>query len=169
MNEGTILAPFGDCLDSFAKTAEAFTVTHPRYPTQRLIPVSFDGTHGDDRRVMKDIFDWLACQCVYFTLRTSHSTNSAFQSHRRNYLFSGTINGWRSEIRHHTYSATMSAFTILLCGDTLLKNVLLVTTKWGEVEPAIGEKREEDLKNIHWKGTMPTFLLFCANVFSPFL
>ena len=101
---------------------------------------------------MKDILDWLACQCVYFTLRTSHSTNSAFQSHRRNYLFSGTINGWRSEIRHHTYSATMSAFTTLLCGDTLLKNVLLVTTKWGEVEPAIGEKREEDLKNISLEG-----------------
>ena len=46
----------------------------------------------------------------------------------------------------------MSAFTTLLCGDTLLKNVLLVTTKWGEVEPAIGEKREEDLKNISLEG-----------------
>ena len=47
--------------------------------------------------------------------------------------------------------AAQSAFTTSLCNDTLLKNVLLVTTKWGEVDPAIGEKREKDLRNIYWK------------------
>ena len=36
----------------------------------------------------------------------------------------------------------------------MLKNVLLVTTKWGEVGPAIGEKREKVLRNIYWKEMM---------------
>ena len=50
--------------------------------------------------------------------------------------------------------AAQSAFTTSLCNDALLKNVLLVTTKWGEVDPAIGEKREKDLRNIYWKEMM---------------
>ena len=49
---------------------------------------------------------------------------------------------------------SLSAFTTSLCNDALLKNVLLVTTKWGEVGPAIGEKREKDLRNIYWKEMM---------------
>ena len=164
MNEGTILAPFGDCLDSFAKTAEAFIVTHPHDPTQRLIPVSFDGTHGDDKRVMKDIFDWLASQCMYFTPRTSHSTNSLPHFSR----IAGIIYFHDITLTCMEW-VTLSAFTTLLSSDTLLKNILLVTTKWGEAELAICEKREEDLRNIHWKGMMPTSSLFFANIFSPLL
>ena len=149
MNEGTVLAPSGDGLDSFEKTAKAFTVTHPRDPTQRLIPVSFDGTHGDDKRVMKDIFDWLASQCVYFTLRISHSTNS-LPHFSQDMTIAGFIYFHDIALTRMEW-ATLSAFTTLLCGDALPKNVLLVTTKWGEVDPAEGEKREEDLRNIHWK------------------
>ena len=33
-----------------------------------------------------------------------------------------------------------------LCGDETLKNVLIVTTMWGLVDPKIGETREEQLK-----------------------
>lgn len=47
-----------------------------------------------------------------------------------------------------------SAFTTLLCSDARLSNVLLVTTKWGEVERGTGEKREADLKNIYWNEMM---------------
>ena len=50
--------------------------------------------------------------------------------------------------------AAQSAFTTSLCNDVLLKNVLLVTTKWGEVDPALGEKREKNLRNIYWKEMM---------------
>ena len=33
-----------------------------------------------------------------------------------------------------------------LCGDETLKNVLIVTTMWGLVDPQVGEAREEQLK-----------------------
>ena len=32
-----------------------------------------------------------------------------------------------------------------LCGDETLKNVLIVTTMWGAVEPSIGDAREKEL------------------------
>ena len=38
-----------------------------------------------------------------------------------------------------------------LCGDTTLKNVVLVTNRWGEVSPEIGEAREWELCNRFFK------------------
>ena len=32
-----------------------------------------------------------------------------------------------------------------LCGDEVLKNIAVVTNRWGEVDPKIGEVREADL------------------------
>ena len=38
-----------------------------------------------------------------------------------------------------------------LCGDGALRNVVLGTMKWDEVELEVGQRREQELKNIHWK------------------
>jgi hypothetical protein len=38
-----------------------------------------------------------------------------------------------------------------LCGEDALKDVDLVTTKWGEVQKVVGEQREKRLKETHWK------------------
>lgn len=38
-----------------------------------------------------------------------------------------------------------------LCGDEGTKNVILATTKWGEVSPEVGARREQQLKDRHWK------------------
>lgn len=37
-----------------------------------------------------------------------------------------------------------------ICGDDALKNVLLVTSKWAEVEPVLGSDRERQLKQKFW-------------------
>ena len=38
-----------------------------------------------------------------------------------------------------------------LCGDTTLKNVVLVTNMWSEVSPEVGEFREDELSNRFFK------------------
>lgn len=38
-----------------------------------------------------------------------------------------------------------------LCGDDALKNVILGTTKWGDVKRDVGIKREQQLAETHWK------------------
>lgn len=43
------------------------------------------------------------------------------------------------------------AFAKLLCGDSGLSNVLLATTKWGQVAPAKGEARERELSSKYWQ------------------
>lgn len=39
-----------------------------------------------------------------------------------------------------------------LCGKNALKNVILTTTMWDEVDEETGVAREQQLKNIYWKG-----------------
>ena len=38
-----------------------------------------------------------------------------------------------------------------LCGDSTLKNVILVTNMWGKVEQGVGEARERELANVYFK------------------
>jgi hypothetical protein len=38
-----------------------------------------------------------------------------------------------------------------LCGDDAFKTVVLVTTKWSEIEEVVGEQREKRLKEEFWK------------------
>jgi hypothetical protein len=38
-----------------------------------------------------------------------------------------------------------------LCGDTALRNVILMTTMWDEVDEETGSQREKELKGNYWK------------------
>lgn len=38
-----------------------------------------------------------------------------------------------------------------LCGDDAIKNVILGTTKWGDVRKEVGYRREQQLAQEHWK------------------
>ena len=104
---------------------------------------------------MKDIFDWLASRCVYFTLHTFYTNSLPHFRKNRHMTIAGIICFHEITLDHIVMGwAAWSAFTTLLCNDALLKNILLVTTKWGEVEPAIGKEREDGLRDIHWKEMM---------------
>jgi hypothetical protein len=37
-----------------------------------------------------------------------------------------------------------------ICGDNALSNVVLATTRWGEVDEQVGIKREKELRESHW-------------------
>jgi hypothetical protein len=39
-----------------------------------------------------------------------------------------------------------------LCGRKAMPNIIMATTKWGEVKMAVGERREVELKGDFWKG-----------------
>jgi hypothetical protein len=41
-----------------------------------------------------------------------------------------------------------------LCGEDAFQDVVLVTTKWGEIGEAVGEQREKELIDTHWKTMM---------------
>ena len=38
-----------------------------------------------------------------------------------------------------------------LCGESTLKNVVIVTNMWGKVEQDVGESREQELAGIYFK------------------
>ena len=42
-------------------------------------------------------------------------------------------------------------FSGKFCGHEALKNVILGTTKWDEVSLKVGQRREQQLRDIHWK------------------
>jgi len=41
-----------------------------------------------------------------------------------------------------------------LCGDSTLKNVVLVTNMWGKVNQDVGEAREKELGDVHFKAAL---------------
>jgi hypothetical protein len=43
---------------------------------------------------------------------------------------------------------------IKLCGDDAMRNVIIVTTKWTEVTPEEGERREQQLRVEFWKDVL---------------
>jgi hypothetical protein len=49
-----------------------------------------------------------------------------------------------------TFLKNRDTFT-KLCGDDVMQNAILVTTKWTKVGLEEGERREEQLKNEFWK------------------
>ena len=48
--------------------------------------------------------------------------------------------------------SSMKTFQIFqkICGETALKNVLLITSRWGEVEESLGASRERELRDEFW-------------------
>ena len=101
---------------------------------------------------MKDIADWLASQCVFY-IAYLHTDCLPYIRQNRHMTIAGIICFHEITLTRMGWAAR-GAFTTLLCTDALLRNVLLVTTKWGEVGSITGQKREEDLKNIYWKDMM---------------
>jgi len=38
-----------------------------------------------------------------------------------------------------------------LCGKEVAKNIVLVTTKWAQVDDSVGREREQELSEVYWK------------------
>ncbi|KAJ8131809.1 hypothetical protein O1611_g1810 [Lasiodiplodia mahajangana] len=88
----------------------------------------FDDTNRSDTDVLKDIATWLT------------------ESYEENIRLSGMLYMHRITDTRMGGSAKKNLFMFKkLCGPNAMDNILLVTTMWENVDPAAGNKREEEL------------------------
>ncbi|KAI0789967.1 P-loop containing nucleoside triphosphate hydrolase protein [Abortiporus biennis] len=100
------------------------------YPITMIDTPGFDDTTKSDTEILKLI-------AAYLT--------ASFQN---GYKLSGLIYLYRiSDIRAGGISRKNFSMFRKLCGDTTLKNVIIVTTMWSEVSLEVGVTREEELKS----------------------
>ncbi|KAF8438394.1 P-loop containing nucleoside triphosphate hydrolase protein [Boletus edulis BED1] len=95
----------------------------------------FDDTHLSDTQILMIIAHWLK------------------ETYQKNIMLSGLLYLHRiSDNRVAGASRRDLAVFKGLCGKVNMKNVVLVTTMWDEVEDlSVGSKREENLSSVFWK------------------
>lgn len=109
----------------------------PGDPSRRVILVDtpgFDDTFEDDSEILRRIAVWLA---------SSYSDNMKLAG----ILYLHDI----TQTRMFGTSRKNLAMFRRLCGADAEKNVVLVTTKWSDVSPEVGENRERQLRSSFWQ------------------
>ncbi|KAK7462165.1 hypothetical protein VKT23_007768 [Stygiomarasmius scandens] len=98
----------------------------------------FDDTHAEDVEILRRIATWLE------------------KSYRKQMVLGGVI--YLHDISQDRFTGTARRNLTMfnhLCGDASLKKVILVTTKWEKFHHIQhAERRETELKEIHWKYMM---------------
>ncbi|KAH7905317.1 hypothetical protein BJ138DRAFT_1017875 [Hygrophoropsis aurantiaca] len=129
----------GHGLESCTAAIQHAIIPHPSKedPHRRVIFVDtpgFDDTYVDDSEILRRISVWLA------------------RSYSDRVRLAGVI--YMHEISQTRMLGTsrknLGMFTKLI-GDDAAKNVILATTKWGDVEQEVGEGREKQLRANFWK------------------
>jgi len=105
--------------------------------TRRIIVVDtpgFDDTNIEDREILRRIAVWLA-----------HSYDADMKLAGIIYLHEITQSRMLGAARRN-----LDMFQ-KLCGKDATRNVILATTKWSEISPELGERREKQLRGEHWQ------------------
>ncbi|KAG6899038.1 hypothetical protein C0993_001488 [Termitomyces sp. T159_Od127] len=128
----------GHNLKSETQQLQHVILSHPTDRNRRIILVDtpgFDDTYVADSEILRRISVWLA------------------RSYSANMTLAGVI--YLHEISQTRMLGTarknLDMFNKLI-GHDATKNVVLATTKWGDIPEAVGIRREEQLKDRHWKG-----------------
>ncbi|KAJ8689314.1 hypothetical protein PTI98_013347 [Pleurotus ostreatus] len=127
----------GHELESYTSSIQIIKFRSLEISMQDIIFVDtpgFDDTHKSDIEILTMVADWLKI------------------TYERNVKLAGIL-------YFHRISDNRMAGTPLknlhmfekLCGKNALKNIILTTTMWDEVEGKTGEQREEELKKHYWK------------------
>ncbi|KAG2336080.1 hypothetical protein BDR05DRAFT_920530 [Suillus weaverae] len=109
----------------------------PGDPSRRVVLVDtpgFDDTFIDDSEILRRIAVWLA------------------SSYDDNMKLAGVL--YLQDISNPRMSGTLRRDLDMfrsLCGENAEKNIILVTTKWGEVTAEVGARREHQLKSSFWQ------------------
>ena len=145
--------PVGHGLISCTAKTQHFMIHHPNNPGRRIVLVDtpgLDQTYVDDEVIFTDIAVWLA-QSWVCSPDTCHGYSSLGR-YRKGMKIAGII--YLHEICERRLSGAsrknLRQFHEF-CGDDVLKNVILVTTKWDEVELDMGPQRERQLFNKYWR------------------
>jgi len=134
---GHTVTPVGHDLASCTAKIQHFIVPHPEDSTRRVVFVDtpgFDDTYAADAETLRLIAVWLA------------------RSYHEDMKLAGII--YMHEISQtRMFGTARKNLTMFnkLCGDDALKNVILVTTKWDDIERGVGRRREQQLSNTYWK------------------
>ncbi|KAG1740794.1 P-loop containing nucleoside triphosphate hydrolase protein [Suillus paluster] len=134
---GEVVTPVGhDLMSCTTKIQYAFCPC-PGDPSRRLVLVDtpgFDNTFLSDTEILRRIAVWLA---------SSYGVDMKLAGVL--YLYDICQARMLSTSRRN-----LDMFR-RLCGENAEMNVILVTTKWGEVNKDVGERREQQLKSSFWK------------------
>ncbi|KAF9441303.1 hypothetical protein P691DRAFT_813197 [Macrolepiota fuliginosa MF-IS2] len=125
-----------DELRSSMDSVQATRINHPKYG-DRIILVDtpgFDDTSRSDMQILEVIGKWMT------------------QTYADHVKLSGIVYLHRITDNRMGGSQCRNLRTFgELVGDNAMKNVILVSTMWEKVNPAIGKKREEELRERFWK------------------
>ncbi|KAG6811110.1 hypothetical protein H0H92_008957 [Tricholoma furcatifolium] len=127
----------GHDLKSQTAQLQHIIIRHPNDMTRRIVIVDtpgFDDTYVSDSEILRRIAVWLA------------------RSYSANMKLAGVI--YLHEISQTRMLGTarknLDMFNKLI-GEDATKNIVLATTKWSEIPEEVGERREEQLRDRHWK------------------
>ncbi|KAG6820495.1 hypothetical protein H0H93_016302 [Arthromyces matolae] len=134
---GRDVTTVGHDLKSQTATLQHVIMRHPKDPTRRLIIVDtpgFDDTYVSDSEILRRIAVWLA------------------RSYSANMKLAGVV--YLHEICQSRMLGTarknLDMFNKLV-GEGATQNVILATTKWNDIPEEVGERREEQLRERHWR------------------
>lgn len=136
-------------MNSCTSTVQAFEIARPGKGKVFLVDTpGFDDTYIDDTKIVKSLVDWLQ----YVTLAKFLYIYSHHYRQHPDRMLGGVICLHEISLSRMAWGpGDHIAFAKLLCGDSGLSNVLLATTKWGEVAPAKGATRERELASKYWQ------------------
>ncbi|KAG6907312.1 hypothetical protein DXG01_009431 [Tephrocybe rancida] len=126
----------GHKLKSETAQLQHVILPHPTDPARHIIVVDtpgFDDTYVPDSEILNHIAAWLA------------------RSYPANMTLAGVI--YLHEISQTRFLGTVQKNLDMfnkLIGRDATKNVVLATTKWGEIPHEVGGRREEQLREHHW-------------------
>ncbi|KAG6852774.1 hypothetical protein C0991_009214 [Blastosporella zonata] len=134
---GRDVTTVGHDLKSQTAQLHHIILRHPTDITRRIIIVDtpgFDDTYVSDSEILRRIAVWLA------------------RSYSANMKLAGVI--YLHEISQTRMLGTarknLDMFNKLI-GKGATKNIVLATTKWSEIPEEVGERREAQLRERHWK------------------
>jgi len=127
--------PVGDELESCTKKVHHCIVPHPDH-NRRIV---FVDTPGFDDGQVNDNETW------------NHIIKFLANSKRKGAKFAGII--YLYDISQARFQPSQECLVMLnrLYGDAALRNVILATTKWDNVDPNRGSQRERQLRDNHWQ------------------
>jgi len=137
---GREVATVGHDLQSCTSTVRPIPIPYPSHddPTRRVIFVDtpgFNDTWVDDTKTLREIVDWLEQSC------------------KQGKKLGGII--YLHEISQTRIGPAKENIDMFhkLCRPSTVKNVILTTTKWGDVPPDVGQEREDELSSQYWSGS----------------
>ncbi|KAH7925391.1 hypothetical protein BV22DRAFT_1034065 [Leucogyrophana mollusca] len=134
---GKPVTTVGHDLQSCTKHLQHVIIPCPGDPSRRIVLVDtpgFDDTYVDDFEILRRIAVWLA------------------YSYSKDRKVAGIIH-LHEITQNRMFGSSRKNFTIFneLCGEGASQNIILATTKWGDITEATAQKHQQQLLSTFWR------------------